>query len=74
MKGSIKKRGNTYTIIVDIYNEKGERKKKWIVGYKRKKDAEADLPRIISEINGGVFVEERKITFIEYADKWLNYV
>lgn len=43
-------------------------------GYKRKKDAEADLPRIVSEINGGVFVEERKITFIEYADKWLNYV
>lgn len=25
-------------------------------GYKRKKDAEADLPRIVSEINGGVFV------------------
>ncbi|MFW9601849.1 MAG: hypothetical protein ACMV1B_05970 [Prevotella sp.] len=43
-------------------------------GYKRKKDADADLPRIVSDINGGVFTEERKITFIEYADKWLNYV
>ncbi len=37
MKGTIKKRGSTYTIIIDIgKNSEGKRKQKWYGGYKRK--------------------------------------
>lgn len=73
MKGQIKKRGKTYTIIVDTYNEKGERKPKWIGGYRTKRDAENDLPKILSEVQTGIYVSD-KIEFKEFADKWLSHV
>jgi hypothetical protein len=38
MKGSITKRGTTYSAIVDIGRDKnGKRKQKWFNGYKTKK-------------------------------------
>lgn len=73
-RGSIRKRGKKYSIIVDTYDENNKRKQCWISGFKTKKEAELELPKILSEINGGVFVSDRKIGFSNFANKWLGYV
>ncbi|MGB9808656.1 MAG: Arm DNA-binding domain-containing protein, partial [Caldanaerobacter sp.] len=51
MRGHIRKRGSTYSIVVDIgRGENGKRKQKWISGFKTKKEAEKALAEIIAKI------------------------
>lgn len=72
MRGHIIKRGNKYSIVVDIGRDhKNRRKQKWFSGYERKKDAENDLPRILNEIRKG-YTEPENMTLEEYFDQWLN--
>lgn len=73
IRGQIRKRGKKYSIIVQIEDDKGVKKPKWISGYNSKKEAEDDLPRILTELQGGVFVKE-KLGFSDYADKWLKHI
>lgn len=76
MKGTIKKRGNTYTIIIDIGKDlNGKRKQKWYGGYKRKKDAEKDLINLLYQLETNTFVNPEKITLGEYLSRWMvDYV
>ncbi len=72
MRGHIIKRGNKYSIVVDIGRDhKNRRKQKWFSGYERKKDAENDLPRILNEIRKG-YTEPENMTLEEYFDQWLD--
>lgn len=73
MKGHIRKRGNKYAIVVDLGRDhNGKRKQKWFSGYEKKKEAEKDLPRILSEINDGSYVEPSKMSIKEYLIEWLD--
>lgn len=74
LRGHIRKRGNTYSIVVDLGKDPitGKRKQKWFSGYKRKKDAEKALSDIISKIENGQYFEAKNITLKEYLDHWLE--
>lgn len=73
MRGHIRKRGSTYSIVVDIgRDENGKRKQKWYSGYKTKKEAEKALADIIAKIEKGEYFEPEKITLANYLNYWLE--
>ncbi len=70
--GTIKKTQNgTYEVRYCINNEKGgvtQRKKR----FKKKKQADDYLKKVIADIENQTYVQEVKITLCEYLDTWLN--
>jgi integrase len=74
MRGHIRKRGSTYAIVINISPdpETGKRRQKWYSGYKNKKAAEAELTRLLGEVDQGTYVEPKKLTLAKYLrDEWL---
>lgn len=73
MRGHIRKRGNKYSIVVDLGRDhNGKRKQKWFSGYDSKRQAEKDLPRVLMEAENNVYVETTDITFGDYMQIWLQ--
>jgi integrase len=74
MKGSIIKIGITYTYILDVGRDPitGKRKQKTKGGFLRKKDAEAALRKILSEIDDNKYVEPSTENFASFIDKWFT--
>ena len=73
MRGHIRKRGSTYSIVVDVgRDEYGKRKQKWYSGFKTKKEAEKALADIIAKIEKGEYFEPANITVAQYLDYWLD--
>ena len=74
MRGHIRKRGKSYSLVVDIGNDPitKKRKQKWYSGYKTKKDAEKALAEIINKLEKGVYYESQNMILTYYLNKWLN--
>ncbi|MBK9165837.1 MAG: tyrosine-type recombinase/integrase [Bryobacterales bacterium] len=75
MKGHIVKRSeNSYSIKLDLGRDPstGARRQKWFTVEGNKKKAEAELARLLNEINIGTFVEPAKLTVASYLDRWLE--
>lgn len=72
MKGSIKKRGKTYSYRVDIGKDPvtGKRKQRSKGGFRTKKEAEKALALFLGELEQGMYKED--ITMRELFDKWLK--
>ena len=80
MKGHIakKKTGeNTfrYYPVIDTVDENGKRKRKWLQGFRTKKEAQAHLNEKLAEIQKGQFVDPTKMTVSQFLDYWMeNFV
>ena len=73
MTGHIRKRGNSYSVVIDIgVDETGKRKQKWHSGYKTKKEAEKALVQLVSDIEKGEYVNPSNITLAQFLDEWLE--
>ncbi|UOY92868.1 site-specific integrase [Ectobacillus sp. JY-23] len=74
MKGHLYKRGKTWTYVVDIgYDEvTGKRKQKNKGGFKRQKDAQAALNKVLTEIEEGSYLEPSKEKLSAFIDLWLE--
>lgn len=73
LRGHIRRRGATYSIIVDIgSDEDGKRKQKWYSGYKTKKDAEKALNNILVRLENGQFFTTEKMFLHQYLSMWLE--
>lgn len=73
MRGSVRKRGKTWSVIIDIgTDENGKRKQKWYSGFKTKKEAEAKKTELIYKLNTGEFADSKNITTEEYLKQWLR--
>lgn len=74
MKGSVVKRGDTYTYIVDVGKDSitGKRKQKTKGGFRRKKDAEAALRKILSEIDENKYIEPSNEIFSSFIEHWFT--
>lgn len=73
MKGSIKKRGESYSIIIDIgRDEMGKRKQRWFSGFKSKKEAEKELPRILVKLEDGELINTSNLTIEKFFTDWLE--
>ena len=73
MKGHLKKRSkDSWTIVVDLgLKANGERNQKWKSSKGSKKEAEALLARMLTELEDGVFIDAKKTSVSEYLDKWI---
>lgn len=73
MKGSVRKRGKTWSYYFDLGKIDGKRQKKEKGGFSTKKEAEAALAKALSEYNyaGSVF-EPSEITVTDYLHYWHN--
>lgn len=74
MKGYVYKRGNTYTYVVDLGRDPitGKRKQKTKGGFRKKKDAEAALRKVLTELDENRYVELSKEPFGEYLNYWFS--
>ncbi len=76
MKGHIRERSpGHWAIILDLRDPAtGKRRRKWhkFAGTKRK--AQDECARLISELNGGLYLEPAKITVGQFLDRWLEHI
>lgn len=74
MKGSFYKRGNTWSYMLDIGTDPitGKRKQKSKGGFKTKKEAQAAAAAMLTELNSGTYVEEKKMDFEELSNLWFE--
>ena len=76
MRGSIQKRGkSSWRLIFDLDRDQtGKRKQKTITFRGSRRDAEAEINRILAEIKNGGFVDPVNLTIDEYSRQWLAHV
>lgn len=74
MRGSIVQRGNSISIVVDLGRDPqtGKRQQKWFSGYKTKKAAEKDLPKILLKAQNGELVKSNSINVTDFFTEWLD--
>lgn len=76
MRGHIRRRGkreDSWAIVVDLGPDPatGRRRQKWHAFRGNKKAAEAELRRILGELDKGTYVEPVKVTLGAFLDQWL---
>ena len=72
-KGNPFKRGNTWTYLYYIIDEKtGVKKQKWCGGFKTKKEAELALNEKEALVLTNQYVEDKKMTVEQYIKHWFN--
>lgn len=69
MRGHIAKKGNRYYVVVDI-GTGSNRKQKWLSGFKSKKGAENELPKVLNDLNQGTYVEPSKKLYSDFIESW----
>lgn len=74
MTGHVAKKGNRYYVVLEMKDPAtGKRKQKWIsTGLTRKREAEAELVRIIEEHRRGEYVQPSNMTVKELLLRWLE--
>jgi len=74
MRGSIQKRGKgSWRLVFDLdRDQRGKRRQKTVTFRGNKKDAEAELSRLVAEFENGGFVEPTKLTLSEFLEYWLE--
>jgi integrase len=79
MKGHLRERppgsGNWYAVIDIRDPATGERKRKWhSLDAKGKRQAQIELAEIVSQLNGGTYLEPGKTTMAQFFDRWLDHM
>ena len=71
-RGSIIKRGNRYSIIVNLQDSSGNRTRKWESGFTTKRQAENRLSELLTEIETGLNVKASHTAFGQFLNDWLG--
>jgi integrase len=73
MRGSVVKRGNGYSAVVELDRDPvtGKRRQRWHSGYRTKRDAERALAEIVDAANRGAYVPKTRTTLAEFSKEWL---
>jgi integrase len=75
MKGHIRERSpGKWAIILDLYDEKGERRRKWHSFAGTKRQAEQECARLVTLMTTGSYIEATKQTVAEFLDEWLRFI
>jgi integrase len=76
MKGHIRERSpGHYAIVIDVRDpQTGKRKRRWHSFRGTKRQAQVECARLISEIQGGTYLEPNKMTVVVFLDRWLAYI
>ncbi|MDP8976461.1 MAG: site-specific integrase [Actinomycetota bacterium] len=75
MRGSVLKRGKTWSYVLYLgRDEKGRKRQKWVGGHRTRKDAEAALLDALTRVQTGVYADPGRQTVGEYLEGWLDAV
>jgi integrase len=74
MKGHLRRRGDAWAIVFDLRGADGERRRKWHSFKGTKRQAQAELTRLLGEINKAEYIEPSKQTVIAFLEKWLTHI
>jgi len=76
MRGSIRERSpGRWAIILDLRDPAtGRRKRKWHSFAGTKRAAQIECARLISELQGGGYLEPSKVTLAQFLDRWLDHI
>jgi integrase len=81
MKGHIRKRGNSWAIVIETRDPvRGVRRRKWhtFSGQKGilppKREAEAECRRLISAMEGGTSIDATKETIATFFERWIEHM
>lgn len=73
MKGTVRKEGSTWSYLVYIGTDENSKKKyKRKRGFKTKKECEAALAELITQLEKGTVISNEKMTVKEYIEYWLD--
>jgi integrase len=74
MRGHIRKRGNNYTIILNLGRDPatGKRKQQWVSGGRTKREAEKRLSELLYSMDTGGFVKPTKLSVANFLEQWLE--
>jgi len=73
VRGSVIKRGNSYSVVLDLgRGQDGKRIRKWHSGYRTKKDAERARVELLAALGQGAYVEPAKLAVATFLrEQWL---
>src|SRR5829696_3560029 len=76
MKGHIRERSpGRWAIILDVRDAAtGKRKRRWHSFKGTKRQAQIESARLVSEMQGGSYLEPSRITLAQFLDRWLDHV
>jgi len=76
MKGHIRERSpGCWAIVLDVRDpETGKRKRRWHSFRGTKRAAQIECARLISELQGGTYLEPSKTTVAQFFERWLDHV
>lgn len=74
MAGSVRKRGSTWTYVVDVgRDDEGKRKQQSRGGFKTKKAATEALRMLLNQLDSGFLPDAESMTFKTYMERWLKH-
>ena len=71
-RGSVIKRGNNYSIIVNFQDSSGNRTRKWESGFTTKRQAENRLGELLAQIDTGLNIKASHTAFGQFLNEWLE--
>lgn len=73
MKGTVIKRGESWSVVLDLGRDAaGRRQRKWHSGFRTKRDAEQARIRLLGDIDKGTYSAPNKISLSSFlVDEWL---
>jgi integrase len=73
VRGSIIRRGDTYSVVLDLgRGPDGRRVRRWHSGYRTKKDAERARTELLARLDQGSYIEPSRLTVAVFLrDQWL---
>lgn len=73
MRGHIRKRGDTYAVVVELPRDPltKKRRQRWTSGIRTKREAEATLTRLLRERDTGQALDPSTQTLGDYLDGWI---
>jgi integrase len=76
MNGHIRERSpGHWAIVIELRDpESGKRRRKWHSFHGTKRQAQDECARLISELNGGLYIEPARITVGQFLDRWLDHI
>jgi integrase len=76
MRGHLRERSpGHWAIVIDVRDPAtGERKRKWHSFRGTKRQAQIECARLISELQGGVYLEPSKTTLAQFLELWLRHM
>lgn len=76
MRGHVRKRGTSWSVIVDVGRdpEIGKRRQTWRSGFKTRRDAGRGLTELLGRLEGGTYVEASRETVAAFLREWLDAI